>query len=284
VVRTVRLAIGGWRGLRGRLGLLRNHRNARYAKQRIFGWYGGVPTTLQRHLVEPLLLRTPLQRAPLFRKAASYVEQARVPIPDRLEMYNLLCRVGPAQVLTDTYLEQVDALAPGRHQNDTWRAANTDSALNRTLAFDWRYTLAETDLPKVTGTTALAGLEVGFPLLDQALLEFSMKLAPDYKLKGLQLRWFFKEALRGFLPDDIITKKKHGFGLPFGVWATRHAGLMRLAQDSLDGLVSRGIVRGDFVHTLLRQHLPAHPGYYGEMVWILMMLEQWLRAWPQRRS
>ena len=22
--------------------------------------------------------------------------------------------------------------------------------------------------------------------------------------------------------------------------------------------------------------LPAHPGYYGEMVWILMMLEQWL--------
>ena len=25
-------------------------------------------------------------------------------------------------------------------------------------------------------------------------------------------------------------------------------------------------------------HLPAHPGYYGEMVWILMMLEQWLQA------
>ena len=24
-------------------------------------------------------------------------------------------------------------------------------------------------------------------------------------------------------------------------------------------------------------HLPAHPGYYGEMVWISMMLEQWLR-------
>jgi asparagine synthase (glutamine-hydrolysing) len=24
--------------------------------------------------------------------------------------------------------------------------------------------------------------------------------------------------------------------------------------------------------------LPEHPGYFGEMVWILMMLEQWLAA------
>ena len=30
--------------------------------------------------------------------------------------------------------------------------------------------------------------------------------------------------------------------------------------------------------TLLRERLPEHPGYFGEMVWILMMLEQWLRA------
>jgi asparagine synthase (glutamine-hydrolysing) len=28
----------------------------------------------------------------------------------------------------------------------------------------------------------------------------------------------------------------------------------------------------------LTKHLPEHPGYYGEMVWIMMMLEQWLAA------
>ena len=39
-------------------------------------------------------------------------------------------------------------------------------------------------------------------------------------------------------------------------------------------LTARGIVRADFVRTLLTQRLPAHPGYFGEMVWILMMLEQ----------
>jgi hypothetical protein len=51
-----------------------------------------------------------------------------------------------------------------------------------------------------------------------------------------------------------------------------------LASDSLHSLAARGIVRPEFIATLLDEHLPAHPGYYGEMVWILMMLEQWLRG------
>ena len=97
-------------------------------------------------------------------------------------------------------------------------------------------------------------------------------------MRGLKLRWFFKEALRGFLPDEIITKKKQGFGLPFGVWAVRHARLGQLASSSVRQLAERGLVRPEFVEQLLTVHLPAHPGYYGEMVWILMMLEQWLQA------
>jgi asparagine synthase (glutamine-hydrolysing) len=28
---------------------------------------------------------------------------------------------------------------------------------------------------------------------------------------------------------------------------------------------------------VLTELMPQHPGYYGEMVWIVMMLEQWLR-------
>ena len=132
-------------------------------------------------------------------------------------------------------------------------------------------------MPKVCGATQLAGIAVGFPLLEPGLLSLALRMPPSGKLKGLRLRWFFKQALRGFLPDAIITKKKQGFGLPFGVWATRHGPLFRLAADSLDSLAGRGIVRPEFIKMLLSEHLSAHPGYYGEMVWILMMLEQWLR-------
>jgi asparagine synthase (glutamine-hydrolysing) len=252
--------------------------NARYAKQRVFGWYRAVPRPLQAGLLEPLLLRTPLGGLPLLKKGASYVEQARVPMPARLQQYNLLLRLGVQEVLTPGFRSRVDEGAPLAHQQRVWGLAQCRGELNRTLAYDWRYTLADSDLPKVRGTTQLAGVEVGFPMLDDALLAFSQRLPDAYKLKGLKLRWFFKEALRGFLPDEILTKKKQGFGLPFGVWATQHAGLRALAEDSLRSLAGRDIVRPDFIDALLKTHLPAHPGYYGEMVWILMMLEQWLRG------
>ena len=251
--------------------------NSRYAKQRVFGWYEQVPQVLRRHVIEPLFGLPGVRRAPVLRKGASYIEQARVPMPDRLQTYNQLRRLGMAEVLEPSFLAQVDTEGRARQQRDVWQQAQTAHEINRTLAFDWRYTLAENDLPKVVGATQLAGIEVGFPFLDRALLDFSMRLPARYKLNRLQLRWFFKEALRGFLPDEIIAKKKQGFGLPFGVWAVRDAPLKALATDSLSSFAGRGIVRPAFIDTLLRTHLPEHPGYYGEMVWVLLMLEQWLR-------
>jgi len=252
--------------------------NARYAKQRVFGWYAEVvPAGLRAHLLERLGAVDGLRRVPLWRKCVSYIEQARVPMPDRMQMYNLLMRLGVDAVLEPRFRERVDIDDPARQQRMVWRQPHAPVEIDRTLAYDWRYTLAENDLRKVVGTTEMAGIGVGFPLLDQELLDFSMRLPAHYKLRGLRLRWFFKEALRGFLPDEIIAKKKHGFGLPFGVWVCQHPGLKALAADALGSLKSRGIVRADFIGRLWDDYLPSHPGYYGEMVWILMMLELWMR-------
>ncbi len=252
--------------------------NSRYSKQRVFGWYQHVPGVLQKSLLEPLLNTGLAAKIPLTRKAGSYVEQARVPMPDRNQMYNLIMHLGPADVLTPQFMAQIDTDAPLQLERQVWHGAQGCSELNKELAYDWRFTLAEIDLPKVMGATSCAGLPVGFPMLDERLVNFSLKLPTSYKLKGLKLRWFFKEALRGFLPDEILVKKKQGFGLPFGVWANTHPGLKALATDSLHSLAKRGVVRADFIDTLLTKRLPEHPGYFGEMVWILMMLEQWLAA------
>lgn len=256
--------------------------NTRYAKQRVFNCYESIPGVLRSGVIEPVLGMRLAARLPGVRKAASYVEQARVPMPDRLQMYNLIVRLGVDTVFPADFLSRIDLAAPLLHQKETWLQARAGTSVNRELAFDWRYTLAESDLPKVCGATRLAGIDVGFPLLDKRLLDFSLGLPPEYKLKGLKLRWFFKEALRGFLPDEIITKKKQGFGLPFGVWVSRNAPLRSLAEESVRGLVDRGMLRQPFVDALFASYLEQHPGYYGEMIWISMMLEQWLRSYDRR--
>jgi asparagine synthase (glutamine-hydrolysing) len=251
--------------------------NSRYAMQRVFGWYGALPAALRHGALEPVFGSTLVSRLPLLRMGSGYIRQAKVPMPDRLQTYNLLRRLGVAEVLTASFLSQVNVEGPLEDQRTVWPQARTDREINRMLAFDWRYTLAESDLPKVRGSTQMAGMAVAYPMLDQALVDFSLTLPSEYKLKGLKLRWFFKEALRGFLPDEIITKKKQGFGLPFGVWTTRHPALRKLATESLYSLSARGVVNPGFIDALVKDLLPQHPGYYGEMVWILMLLEQWLQ-------
>lgn len=255
--------------------------NERYAKQTVFALYDRLPGLLRKALLEPAVFNFPgggLIKP--IRKARSYIEQASVPMPARLETYNLLGRYGAAQVFDADFLASADLDGPLASLRDAYGKQPSASLINQMLALDLKVTLADNDLPKVIKACELAGVDVAFPFLSDAMVEFSTHLTAKQKLNGTKLRWFFKEALRGFLPDEIITKQKHGFGLPFGVWLEKHQPLQELAYDSLSSLRGRGIVRAEFIDDLLGKHLKEHPGYHGTMVWVLMMLEQWFRQRP----
>jgi asparagine synthase (glutamine-hydrolysing) len=198
-------------------------------------------------------------------------------MPERLETYNPLERLGIANALGPRFLEQIDHADPASQQRRVYEKVD-DSLVNAMLAYDWKYTLADNDLPKVRGTADLAGLEVAFPLLAAELVDFSLRLPPSLKVRGLTLRYFFKRALRDFLPVEILRKRKHGFGLPFGPWLRRDAALRKLASESLEALAERGVTRPDFVRSLLDRHLDEALALYGGMIWVLLMLEQWLQA------
>nr|WP_315216686.1 asparagine synthase-related protein [uncultured Duganella sp.] len=259
--------------------------NERYARQAVFERYEQLPSPLRQVVLEPLLFGVAggLDLPPL-RKARSYVEQALVPMPARLETYNLLQRYGAAEVLHAEFFASIDPGAPAAQLSACYWDTQGLSQINRMQALDLRYTLADNDLPKVRKACELAGLEVAFPFLGDEMLAFSARLSPEDKLKGTRLRYFFKRALRGYLPSAILRKKKHGFGLPFGHWLQTHAGLRALAFDSLSDLQSRRIVRADFIDTLTGNLVHEHPAYHGTMVWVLMMLEQWLRQQASRRN
>ncbi len=251
--------------------------NERYAKQHVFGHYERVPAVLRRVIIEPILLGLPgIDKIMPLRKAKRYVQQAKVPMPARMETYNLLGRFGVARVLSSDFLRSVATEGPLFHLSAVYNGANASSLINRMLALDFKLTLTDNDLPKVSRMCELAKVNVAYPMLDDGMLDFSLRLAPSLKLKGTKLRYFFKEALRGLLPDAIINKSKHGFGLPFGPWLRIYPPLQQIAYGSLEQLGDRGIIRKDFTRDLISIHRAGDASYYGTMVWVLMMLELWL--------
>ncbi|MCK6459528.1 MAG: asparagine synthase-related protein [Planctomycetes bacterium] len=252
--------------------------NERYATQGIFERYARVPAFLRVPL-EAILRLVPMgDRLWPFRKARSYVRQAKTPLPDRMHEYNLVLRLGARNIFTPQFLDTVDTEAPMRLARHIWSASQGASYVNRMLAYDWKFTLADNDLPKVSRACELARTDVAYPLLTDELAAFAARLPTEWKVKGKELRWFFKHALRGFLPEKILRKKKHGFGLPFGLWLRTHRGLQQLSGESLSDLKGRGIIRPAFVDEVLKLHRSDHATFYGVMVWRLIMLEQWFRV------
>lgn len=255
--------------------------NVRYVKQKQFELYHSLPEPLRRGLLEPLAARLP-DSVGVFKKLNSYIQQANLPLPDRMESYNFMHRTPAGEVLHADLLAAIDTAEPLRALREVYHRTQGGSALHRMLHLDLKLTLADNDLRKVNRMCELAGVAVHYPLLDDDMLEFSGRVPPDLLIKGFQLRYFFKDSLKDYLPADILKKPKHGFGLPFGLWLNTHQPLHDLAMDSLHSLRRRNLLNTAYIDTLLKRQRGEHASYYGVMIWVLMMLEQWLQSHSAR--
>ena len=145
------------------------------------------------------------------------------------------------------------------------------------LHLDCKFTLADNDFRKVTTTCRLAGVEARFPFMDERVVDLSLRVPSELKMRRFRLRHFFKESVVDFLPEKIIEKPKHGFGLPFGEWLKTSPRLQEFVYGALSDLGARDIVRPEFVDTLIREHRGGHAAWYGTAVWVFMALEMWFR-------
>jgi len=252
--------------------------NSRYAEHQIFERYHLLPAFLRQRLLEPLITCWPdaLLLGPL-RKARGYLAKANTPLPTRLEAYNVVTELGPAQFLHPDFLPTVDPRLPFRRMHEVWDAAGTANTVQRMLFYDWQYTLADNDLRKVESMTALAGVRVSYPMLHPDVVSMSLRVPPQIMMPGRQLRHFYKRATQGWLPQQIIDKKKHGFGLPFGLWLQDCPPLSELIFGNLAALRARRVVHPQVIERLLHLHRSEDASHYGVFLWVLAMLEQWFQ-------
>jgi len=253
--------------------------NERYARQRVSERYWRLPSVLRQKIIEPAVgSLDPESNLKVVRKLCSYVAQARIPMPERLETWNYIYRTSPREIFDADFLPGIDSRRPFAEMQRTFESAGSADLLDRMLHYDWHYTLADNDLRKVGTMCALAGVRVSYPMLDPAVVDLSIRVPSAIKMHGVELRSFYKRSMEGFLPQEILRKEKHGFGLPFGIWMKTHARLRDLILGYFSDVSRRGIFRQDFLDNLLAGHASGHAGYYGYAIWDLAMLEAWMQG------
>jgi len=156
-----------------------------------------------------------------------------------------------------------------------WQASDGAKTLDRLLSLNIETYLLDDLLVKADRMSMAHGLEVRSPFLDTALVEFSARLAPALKLRGLSLKRVLKKSVADLLPPDILARPKRGFGVPLDRWFRED--LAAYAAEMLGPSAHlRGHLNGDGLNALLAEH-DRGVRNHGHALWTLLTLELFLR-------
>lgn len=158
--------------------------------------------------------------------------------------------------------DQIAALLVGRNVEED-PGAELVSLYDRAPAVDpidrLAYVDCKTLLPEslllLTDKMGMAcSLEVRVPFLDNRVVEFVQQVPSQYRVRGFTLKRLLKAALKGVVPDFVLTRSKRGFGTPMSTWLRQE--LRPLVESLLEParLKRDGILNADTVQALLAAH------------------------------
>ncbi len=109
-----------------------------------------------------------------------------------------------------------EALRPihQRFEEKAWEP----SPLNWMTYLDLNLRLPELLLMRVDKMSMAVSLEARVPFLDHKFVELAMSIPEAIKTRNGALKYILKKAVRGVIPDELIDRKKQGFGVPIHEW------------------------------------------------------------------
>ena len=151
-----------------------------------------------------------------------------------------------------------------------------DEFINSVLSMDTTTLIVDDPVKRVDNMTMAWGLEARVPFLDRALVEYSLSIPVDLKLKGGG-KYLLKQLARKYLPAEVVDRPKAYFPVP----ALHHirGQFLEMAHDILNSTacIQRGVFNRDYTRRLLNC-----PGEYmtpikGNKLWHYVLLELWMQ-------
>lgn len=151
------------------------------------------------------------------------------------------------------------------------------------MYLDLKIRLAELLLMRVDKITMSQSLEAREPFLDYRLIEYTMAMPLNLKLKNWNPKYVFKQAMRDLVPAEIVNRPKMPFAAPVEDWL--RTGLGPFARRTIleSRLKERRLFRYDGIERLMAEHEKGTADH-GVQIWTLMNLSAWYDHWIAGRS
>ncbi|MFN0141441.1 MAG: asparagine synthase (glutamine-hydrolyzing) [Pyrinomonadaceae bacterium] len=170
--------------------------------------------------------------------------------------------------------ERMIDINPYTKQNQWLDKTDAEDVLDKLLYADTKTYLHEL-LMKQDQMSMAASIESRVPFLDHKLVEFTARAPREMKLRGGTTKWILREAMKGILPSEILTRPKMGFPVPVGNWFRGEYKHIIDEYVLSERTLSREIFDKESLSTLVAEHMAGTN--HDERLWSLVNFEMWQR-------
>lgn len=262
----------------------------RYRAASLARYYSVLPKALRSRVIKPALWALPGggSRWSFLAMARRFVNCADA---DPFTTYVSLIAYFEPEMKNDLYTADLKAALQRTGGDFSMREKFYHDApanlLEKALSLDSSIYLPDDLLVKMDIASMANSLEVRSPFLDHRLMEFAASLPSHLKLNRMRQKYILKKAFSRILPEQILKRRKMGFGVPVGKWIKSELKDMVYGLLLSEKCIGRGYFRRDALERLIGDHISGAADH-GQRLWALAVLELWHRTFidgaPSRKS
>jgi len=117
-------------------------------------------------------------------------------------------------------------------------------------------------------------LEIRVPFLDHELVEFVLSIPDNYKYPEYPKK-LLVDATKGWLPDEIIYRKKMGFVFPWELWMKNE--LKYFCANSISYLECNSVFNMKLINDIWNDFLKGKPNVSWLQIWTLVVIGKWMK-------
>jgi asparagine synthase (glutamine-hydrolysing) len=243
----------------------------KYAADRLAGIISALPQEVTRALVSLLPYRQ--RRVRLALEALS--------LPDEAERaatwFASFSREEREALFSKDFLSQVDPGHPAQVIGQCLEKVRDRSPLKRMLYADLKIWLPDNLLLRGDQMTMAASIEERVPFLDHKLVELAARIPSRMLTRGFRTKVLLRQALKPYVPEEVLRRRKVGFTLPIGAWFRKS--LKSMVADLV--LSREAQARGYFdvanMEQIVREHFDGIRDRQKQL-WALVNFELWCRS------